>query len=485
MKKIAIVELHQETNSFSQVLTKRINFDSLVHHYDENVYEIIKKYPFQIAGFLKYIKKHHKNEVEAVPIMTAWSNSGGPIEKELFDYFQTYILEKLREQQWDGIYLSMHGAMGVEGIQDPESHLLGAVRDLVGYEIPIAVSLDLHANVTQKLVDQATFITAYRTNPHRDHFKVGFKTSKILVNTVLGNIKPVMAFRKMKLLKGGGFNIDFLKPMRSIFRAMSRMEKNKKVLSVGNFMVHLWIDEPEMGWSCIVVTDDDKELAEDLCEQLANRNWEVRDHKHPELDTPTQAIQKVKRSWLKRLFGTAIICDVSDLVAAGAPGENTHILRTLQQEANGLTVYIPLRDEEEVNRLYDRSELEMVEVKVGRKLDSVYNEEVQLKGQILKKGETEFGRTVVIKSRGIHLILTQLPCPIFRPSFFKELGLSLWKADITVVKNLFPFRLFFFLYNRLTVNVATAGITNVNVFELEYKHIPRPIYPLDDISDWK
>jgi microcystin degradation protein MlrC len=83
------------------------------------------------------------------------------------------------------------------------------------------------------------------------------------------------------------------------------------------------------------------------------------------------------------------------------------------------------------------------------------------------------------------LILTERPTPAFFPRFFKSLGLSLWKADITVVKNLFPFRYFYLLYNRKTVNVISAGTTSIDVFQLQYREIPRPIYPLDPIDSWR
>jgi microcystin degradation protein MlrC len=104
---------------------------------------------------------------------------------------------------------------------------------------------------------------------------------------------------------------------------------------------------------------------------------------------------------------------------------------------------------------------------------------------VAKLDTKETGKTVVLKHEGTHLILTERAAAAFYPRFFKELGLNLWKADITVVKNLFPFRYFFLLYNRKTVNVVSAGTTNIDVFQLAYKHIPRPIFPLDSIESWQ
>jgi microcystin degradation protein MlrC len=441
----------------------------------------------QIAGFLGAVAKFGNNQITVIPIITAWATSGGPLEFNLYHGFKQYIMESLRQlTDLSGIFLSMHGAMGVEGMQDPESDILREIRQIVGNHVPIGVAFDLHANVTQEIVNLSTFITGYRTNPHRDHYQVGFRTGKILIDTALGKIKPVMAFRKMKLLKGGGFTIDFLSPMRKIFQRMKAMEKQPGVLCVSNFMVHIWLDDPELGWSTIVITDNNRPLAEELAEELAELNWDVRHVPHPQPTTPEKAIEQVKRSRVARLLGTTIFCDVSDVVSAGAPGENTWLLKTISELVPDLTSYIPVRDTPMARQAFGAELYAEIEVIVGGKLDTIYNHPLKFKGKVIfKVDDREVGKTVVLKNRGTHLILTERPASAFYPSFFKNLGLSLWKADITVVKNLFPFRYFYLLYNRKTINVISAGTTHLDVFQLKYQHIPRPIYPLDAIESWK
>ena len=281
-KKIAIIEIQQETNSFSPVLTTLEDFKAAALGYGEEVLAISKIHSTkQIAGFLKAVSKYGEGQIEVIPIITAWSTSGGPVEKQVYEGFKTYVIGALQNHSnLDGIFLSMHGAMGVEGMRDPESDMLHAIRHVCGEHIPIGVAFDLHANVTRETVRLATFITSYHTNPHRDHFGTGLRTGKILIDTVLGKVQPVMAFRKMKLLKGGGFTIDFLSPMRKIFQWMKFMEKRPGILSLSTFMVHIWLDDPELGWSTVVVTDGNRQLAEDLAEELADMNWQVRHVAH-------------------------------------------------------------------------------------------------------------------------------------------------------------------------------------------------------------
>ncbi|MGK7392686.1 MAG: M81 family metallopeptidase [Candidatus Cyclobacteriaceae bacterium M2_1C_046] len=485
MYKLALIELHQETNTFSPVTTELRNFESLALYYDEDVHKGGDKHRLQVDGFRKAVKRFGKGKVEIVPILAAWSHSGGKIKAEVFEHFTSHILQRLKENKVDGIYFSVHGAMGVENIHDPEGDLLVEIRKLIGNEMPVAVSCDLHANITRQLVDHATFINAYRTNPHRDHNKVGFRSGKMLIQTVFGEIKPTMAFQKLPLLKGGGFNIDFIAPMRKIFRHMKKMERNPKVISLSTFMVHIWIDAPEVGWSCVVVTDDDPELAQRLCEELSEMNWAVKDHPHPEPLTPEEAIEKVKRSWWRKRIGTSIISDISDLVAAGAPGENTFILQALMKYGKELTAYIPLCDEVTVSQLNESQLNKNITVEVGGKLDKLFNQPVTFTGKLIFLDDSRYGKTAVMVKDKLHLIITTLPCPAFKPSFFTKLGLNLWKADVIVVKNLFPFRLFYWKYNRQTLYVQTKGVTNIDVFELDYKYIPRPIYPLDKVESWR
>ena len=173
--------------------------------------------------------------------------SGGPVDSLFYAKIKNLIIDEVRSRERvDGIYLSLHGAMGVQGMFDPEGDLITSLREVVGPDVPIAVTFDLHANVTQRRAENADIIVGYHTNPHRDHFKTAFHAGDLLIRTVLGEIKPVMVVNKMKLLKGGGINIDFLPPFKKIFARMKKMEKQEDVLSVSFFPVHIWIDEPDL-----------------------------------------------------------------------------------------------------------------------------------------------------------------------------------------------------------------------------------------------
>ncbi|MBW1983388.1 MAG: M81 family metallopeptidase [Deltaproteobacteria bacterium] len=484
---IAVAEIMQETNSFSPVLTTRDDFKAGALLYGDEILPVARDIHLEIGGFLEAVDELGNNEINVVPIIKARSMSGGPVKRLLYEEFKRELVRGLKKTgQVDGVYLALHGAMGVEGLRDPEGDLIKAARSVVGESTPIGVSHDLHANLTRERIRLATFIVGYKTNPHRDHAEVGYRVGEILMKTIRGQVKPVMAFNKMKLLKGGGMTIDLLSPMRAIFSRMDDMiEDSDKVLDVSNFMVHLWLDDPELGWSTIAVTDNDPTLAQNLADELADLNWSVRSIQPPEGNTAAEAIAIAKDKWLRRKLGTVVFCDVADAVGAGAPGENTWILKSLLEEGAELNSYLTIRDKEAANTAWKYNVGDQVSLSVGGKLDRVYNRPLDFTGELIRKSEERSGKTVILKHRGIHLILTELSDSLYDPGYFSNLGLSLWKADIVVVKNLFPFRYRYLLYNRKTVNVITPGMTGIDVSKLKYLKISRPLYPLDDVPTWR
>lgn len=485
-KTIVFAEFLQETNSFSPVPTTERDFQAESLIFGEDLVAYSREEHKELGGFLQAVDDLGGGAIALAPVVKARSMSGGPVERALYERVKQSILDGVRAQpRVDGIYLSMHGAMGVEGMRDPEADLLEGLRGIVGQEVPIGVSFDLHANNTRRRAELASFIVGYKTNPHRDHFDTGYRCGSILVRTVRGEIHPVMVVDKMRLLKGGGMNIDFLPPFRKIFRRMKKMEKQQGVLCVSFFPVHVWLDDEELGYSTVAVTDEKAGLAQELADQIAELAWAVRDVPHPTGSAPEEAVRIARKNWLARKLGTVVFCDASDAVGTGTPGENTWILRALLEHGSDLVSYLTMRDAQAAQEAWRHDIGEEVRLTVGGKLDRIYNQPLDYSGTVTFKQETRFGKTVIVQHDGIRLILAELPIASDYTSHFTDLGLSLWKADIVVVKNLFPFRYRYLAYNRKTVNVMTPGLSNVDVHALRYERIPRPIYPLDRIDSWR
>jgi microcystin degradation protein MlrC len=246
-----------------------------------------------------------------------------------------------------------------------------------------------------------------------------------------------------------------------------------------------------MGWSTVAITDNNKALADKLADEIADRDWAVRDYPVTQkLYSPSEAVKAAREAWIERLTGIVMFCDLSDTVGTGSPGENTWLLKVLREEGSDMVSYVPVRDSQVVQQLADTPLGDTVTVSAGGKLDKIYNRPYQFTGQLIFKGDFKdgprsAGRAVILKNKGVHLILTELPPNTWSTNFFTSMGLDLWKADIVVSKNLFPFRYRFLQYNRKTFNVVSAGTTNIDVMQIKYTSISRPVYPLDRIDSWQ
>lgn len=490
--RIAFGRLMQENNSFSSVLTTETDFmrchlaagPALLKLCETNTWEIdgyLKN--MELSGFMQAVQKADV-AIQVVPLISAWSVPGGPVERYFFDALVNDFCERLKEAEpVDAVYLALHGAMAVEGIEDAEVYLIEAMRKAVG-NIPVAVSFDLHANYTRAKHEAIDICCSYHTNPHYDMFRTGLKTGQLLIDYLKESVTPVKAWRSLPLLFAGGNNLSMLQPMRPLFQRIKQIEQHPQVLAVNLFMCHPFIAHPEVGWAIQVTTDKDEKLAEQLADELAERCWQLR-KKQPQspLSVP-EMLKKVRSARLARSLGSIAVCDASDVVAAGGTGENTNLLKALLKTAGDLISLYPLRDPVAVEELWGKAAGDQVSLTVGGRLQPEFNPALTISGTLLQKQKTRsFGKVVALDLGAVKLVLTEGQAMPIKPDFYGDLGLNVKAADIVVTKSFFHFKLFYIAHSRKTLYVKTHGITDFErLLELE---LPYPAYPKDDIVDWR
>jgi microcystin degradation protein MlrC len=491
MKRIAYARIAQESNSLSPVATTLHDFETSHFLEGDALLRATTEGP-EVPGFFKRAElagfiaaaRARKAEVEPVPILSAWASSGGPLAQDCFEALEARLIEGLRRAgNLDGMYLCLHGAMGARGISDPETRLVRSVRSVIG-NVPLVVSHDLHGNVTQARVDAVDALVAYQTNPHRDHARVGKKAGSIVIGTVLGELQPRMGWRSLPMILGGGKTIDFLQPMRAVFRRMRQAERTGEALATSTFMVHPWNDSPSLGWSTLVVTDRDEAAADRIADELAEMCWQRRHEQPPHFSNASEAIATARAARWRRKLGCVTMADASDVVTAGAAGDSTHLLRALLEEGSGLKTYAAVRDPHAIDKLWANQEGDVVALTIGGTLDPASSSPLPVRGAIVSKHERHgFGRTIVLAVEHVHIVITEGPSMVMRPSFYTEVGLDPFKADIVMVKNFFPFLMFFLPYNRKTIFVRTRGTTD---FDAAYKlSFDGPMHPRDAVDDWR
>lgn len=492
-KRIGLVRIAQETNAFSPVLsevadfarTHRFEGADMLRILEPDVYEVEGLFKnAELSGALQAIREFGGDKVEVVPLFSLWAIPGGPLSAAAQSELEDMLRQGLKQAgPLDGLVFSMHGAMVAETTDDPEAAFVSVVREVCGDELLISVSLDLHGQMTKAFIDQIDMLAAYRTNPHRDHRQTGYRAARMLVRALLGEIKPVLAWRTLPMVLGGGTTMDFLPTMRPVYRHLKRLERDPAVLDASIFNCHLWARHKDMGWSTVVMVDADASKAEALAEDVAERLWATRHKQPPTFPGPQEALETIRRTRLRRKLGTVCVSDASDMVGCGAAGENTRLLKAIVEDGADFVAYVPIRDAGVIELLADRSVGELVSVELGGRLDPE-NPVLPLTATLSQRHEDDnFGRIVLLQHGNTTIVVTEHTPLVMHPDFYTNLGLSIWKADLVVVKSLFPFRLYFLPYNRRTVYVRTRGASDFDrITELEFND---PVHPVHPVEHWR
>jgi microcystin degradation protein MlrC len=435
----------------------------------------------ELTGFVQAARV--AGNVQTVPLASNMAVPSGPLTAECFAWLLDDLLARLAAAgSLDGVYLALHGSMEVQGLSEaPEAIILRRVRELLGPDVAIAVSYDLHANLSAGLLEPANIMLAYRTNPHWDLAPTGFRAGARLIRTLRGEIRPTHAWRKLPLVLGGGNTIDFLAPMRGVFRFMKKLERRPGVVSASLFMVHPFTSAENLGWAVHVCTDGDPELAERLADELAERAWAEKDVGLPTMYSIDEALDEVARTRARSL-GPVTLVDVDDIVGAGAPGGNTRFVQALAERNRGLKALVPVHDPALVEALW-QTRIGTEQRVTLRGTPGYQQPEVELVATVAARHEGEFGRRVRLDVGPFHVSVgDHSPLPI-HPKFWRELGLNPRKADLMVTKNFFHYRIFHLTTSFTHLPVQSEGSTNMR--RLHQRSYAVPMHPVTQLSDWR
>jgi microcystin degradation protein MlrC len=365
----------------------------------------------------------------------------------------------------------------------PEEQLLELVRTEVGDAVPIAATFDLHAHLTPGIVRQTALICPYLTNPHRDFFATGRRAGELLMATMAGQVRPTPAWRKLPVAYGGGLMMDFLPPLRRVFRRLHQLRRSGQVLGASLCTVHPYTEAPDIGWVVHVITDDDSARAEALAEELAEQAWRACQVPVPEFLPPDEALASARKAWVARKTGVVSLVDTCDVTMAGATGGSTWLLQHLVDEPQPMVVFVPLHDPAALQQLSPHREGETVEVELRGTPGLPDNPVVTCRAVLLGHHRTSTsGRAATLDLGSVKVIVTEHPPVTMFPRLFREVGLDPLDADAIVQKSFFHYRWFFGLYNRKNIPVQGRGPTCLSNVQRVSRRTP--LVPFDVIDDW-
>jgi len=474
LPKIAIAGLGIESSTFSPALSTEEAFHAKI---GDSVYT---RYPFLQIDSL------NRNRAEWVPTLVGKSLPGGTVTREAYESLVTKTLKLLKDNgPYDGLFFDIHGAMSVVGLDDPEGDLIERIRAVIGDDVLISTSMDLHGNVSEKLAKNTDLITCYRMAPHED----AIESKKRAVTNLLdrlenGKGKPAYkAWVPVPILLPGEKTSTRIEPGKSLYAKIPDITKQEGVIDAAIWIGYAWADEPR-NHAVVMVTGDDKEQVEKGAEKLAQSFWDVR--KQFEFVAPTTTLAESLKLALASDKKPYMISDMGDNPTAGGAGDVTWTLKELlarpefKSKKGKSLIYASIPGPEFVAKALEIGVGGKIKAEAGAAVDHRFAGPLMLDGTItaIKEGDTNAEVEVVVKVGNIDVIVTKKRKPYHHLSDFTNLGLNPKEADVVVVKigYLVPE-----LYDMRGdwIMALTPGGVDQDLNRLGYKRIKRPMFPLD------
>ena len=488
--RVVVGGISQETNSFSQVRCDLNFFRETGKTYWVDRDTMLREMAgtqTQVGG---YLAAAAEDGVEVVPTFAASCMSSGPVTEDALEWMLDRILSGIRDAgPIVGVLLAMHGGMISEEHDDATGYVIEKVRNLVGPRIPIGVSLDLHANPHPKWTELAEVIISFHTYPHleEDLFATSYDVAKILFQQLSGEVQPATSLVKVPMLvKSEGQSTLGDGPLAQMQRQVKAMVKSdERLLAISLLPVQPWLDVPGLGFSVLVVVDNDPRLGRITAERLAEEAWDRRHEFDVPFFTPDEAI----RNALEVDDRPVVLSDPADGVGGGAAGNGTHVLRALLDAHLTDRAMLTCIDPEAVGEAVRAGFNSTVTLSVGGNKDPVYNQPVQVTGRVKTIADASYqaygmpvdmGACVVLEIGSIDLLLISHTVHVINPKVFRAVGLEPTDAKIVLVKSPAQFREEFEPIAAEIIMVDAPGVCSPNYPSLPFTKLTRPLYPWDD-----
>lgn len=486
--KLAIGGIMHESNTFCSMPTDRAAFEAGGLSFGDEIRQKWAESHHEVGGFYEGAERFG---YEVVPTVMAWAMPSGPVADAMLDEITDRIVSGIRETgEVDGLLYAPHGAMVAESYPDGDGEMLRRLREALGPDFPLVNTFDFHGNGSEQQVAQSTTILYYQTNPHVDQRQRGLVAAELMTRVVRGEVRPTMAIAKPPLIVPIVHQDTSKEPLRTLLAEARERERASGVLAVNVVAGFPYADVPNMGPSIVVVTDDDPALARRIADEMGERLWSVRDQLVVDLPSPKKAVSEAIRCPERPV----VLVDFGDNVGGGSPADSTFLFRELLDQGAEDSVVV-IADPECVRLCDEAGEGSPVQLSVGGKTDTMHGTPVEVEGTVRTlhdgtwiedqprhggKRYNDQGRTALVElNRGNLLVLTTRRYPPFSLGQLTSVGIEPAKQKILVVKAAIAYKAAYLPIATRIIEVDTPGVTAVNPAHFEYRHIRRPMFPLD------
>ncbi len=480
MRRILIAELKQETATFNPWCTRYEDFriawgaDILGEYRDTKT---------ELAGAIEVFEA--RDSVEIVPTMAAAAVSGGPIRTQDLDrLLDEFVDSASRQPNIDGAYLCFHGAMAGEEEGDPEGRVLREIRKQLG-DVPIVVSLDLHAVITDRLVDATDIMVPFHTYPHVDQYETGQRAARNLLRLLEGSLQPTTARVQLPMLVRGDELITTSGRLGEAIQMCQQIESSAKGLAAGVIIGNPFTDVPDLRSNVLVTTNNDRELAEQRAAEIAGFMWRNRDLFQAQLTSLNDAVRLAIET-----EGLTVFSDAADATASGASGDSNAILKRLLESNFPKTALVPIVDAPAVEKSFGAGVGATLQLTLGGTRDPGRFEPLSVRAYVKSLHDGQFryedgtvgyaGRVAVLSIGHATVMVTERPVYVVGCRVFQAHGLEPTDFDLVVVKSPNGFRTWYQSIAARIVPVDVPGSTSANLKSLPFENCVRPIWPLDE-----
>lgn len=489
MKRIAVGQLLQETNTLNPIQTRRRHFEIYGLGQGESV---MGQYGHteELSGFAT-LPHLLGEEVEWLGLLRARAWSGGVLVPGLLAEIVRAFTAPLQGQKVDGVLLSLHGAQSAAEDPDVTGCLLQALRQALGPQIPIVATLDLHANLTRRMVQSAEVLVGYHTFPHIDQVHSGQRGARALAHLLRTGARPRISAWKMPLLTNTDGRTTDRGVLAALWQELVAAEARPAVLSTAIYMAQPWLDVPELGWTLYQAYLGERPPLDPKA--VAQACWQTRAHHQTPFLRPSELVPAA----LKITGRPVAVSESHDATNSGAPGDSTLLLEALTRatipEGGALTFCV---DPVSVAQCFRAGVSAMLSLQVGGRIDP-YSRTLPLRARVRYLGRVAYtlsghgghnlpvdmGRAAVVRAGDVTVVLVEETGPGSSPRLYQAVGLDPRDFKIVIAKSPEGFRQDYEPFAAGILYCGAPGCATPYLLEAGFRSASRPLYPLDQIDE--
>ena len=500
--RIAILGFALESNRFAPVIG-RADFERINYLEGEAIVEEAKKpHPRVAANVTSFIKTMDESgDWEPVPLVIANGGAAGPCDHRFFLELMAQMKAGLEAAApLDGVYFSQHGAAITPEHHDPDGLMFAMAREVVGKDVAIVATLDLHANISELMVDSTDLLVGYITNPHVDMWDRGIEAAKAM-RELLAGVRYHPTFIRLPLVAPSVTMLTARGPYGDLINmGQARQARENAIVNVTIMGGFAWSDTPDNGMAIIVTSRGSADPGQRLARDLAKACWADRERYQVKLTPLDDAIRMMKELNRDKAKPALLFADVADNPGGGARGNTTWILKAAHEAKVEDLAISPFFDPDlaaEAHKLgcgatflarFNRSETS--------EFSKPFEAEAVIRnlsdGIIIGRRGTGAGRTIrlgptaTLQIGGIRVVVITNRTQALDTGYFESFGIAVEQMRSLVVKSRGHFRAGFdhlYPHDRV-IEVDCPGLVSPILSRYSWKDLPRPVYPMDPNATW-